>query len=120
MSRSTIRGAMRKNGYTTQWFLQLHDVSHRSLQIAPGVSSRLSRVSLYVINDARLPNEERNLPQIVIGKFKEHRRAFSRLLATGSSFAVLGLSAMNVPGSCAHRSEGVMGAIHHQGYCPIP
>jgi len=38
-----------------------------------------------VINDAALAYmEERNLPQIVIGKFKEHKRAFSRLLATGS------------------------------------
>jgi len=36
-------------------------------------------VSLYVINDAALAYmEERNLPQIVIGKFKEHKaRIFS-------------------------------------------
>ena len=44
-----------KNGYTTQSVLQLHDVSHRSLQSRLAFLSRLcGGVSLYVINDAAL------------------------------------------------------------------
>jgi len=61
-------------------FLQLHDVSHRSSKSRLAFLSRLcGGVSLYVINDAALAYmEERNLPQIVIGKFKEHKaRIFS-------------------------------------------
>jgi len=76
-----------KNGYTTQ----IGSYNFTTFRTGPSKSrlAFLSRlcggVSLYVINDAALAYmEERNLPQIVIGKFKSIKRAFSRLLATGS------------------------------------
>ena len=87
-----------KNGYTTQ----IGSYNFTTFRTGPSKSrlAFLSRlcggVSLYVINDAALAYmEERNLPQIVIGKFKEHERAYSRLLATGKNHLhALGLSAM--------------------------
>jgi len=96
------------------WFLQLHDVSHRSLQIAPGVSvAAVRRVSLYVINDAALAYmEERNLPQIVIGKFKEHKaHIFSSAGDWESHLHALGLSAMKVtPIPCSSPAKRRYGA----------
>ena len=70
-----------KNGYTTQ----IGSYNFTTFRTGPSKSrlAFLSRlcggVSLYVINDAALAYmEERNLPQIVIGKFKEHKaRIFS-------------------------------------------
>ena len=70
-----------KNGYTTQ--IGSHNFTTFRTgpsQIAAGVSvAAVRRRSLYVINDAALAYmEERNLPQIVIGKFKQHKaRIFS-------------------------------------------
>jgi len=87
MSRSTIRGAPCRQEWLhhANWFLQLHDVSHRSSKSRLAFLSRLcGGVSLYVINDAALAYmEERNLPQIVIASSRSIKRAFSRLLATG-------------------------------------
>jgi len=75
-----------------------------------------------VINDAALAYmEERNLPQIVIGKFKEHKaRIFSSAGDWERHLQVLGLSAMNVtPDPMLIASEGALwGAIHHQGLLP--
>src|SRR5271169_5073469 len=65
--------------------------------------------------------EERNLPQIVIGKFKEHKaRIFSSAGDWEHHLQVLGLSAMNVtPDPVLIASEGALwGAIHHQGLLP--
>ena len=65
--------------------------------------------------------EERNLPQIVIGKFKEHKaRIFSSAGDWERHLQVLGLSAMNVtPDPVLIASEGALwGAIHHQGLLP--
>ena len=79
-------------------------------------------VSLYVINDAALAYmEERNLPQIVIGKFKEHKaRIFSSAGDWESHLHALGLSAMKVaPDPVLIASEAALwGAIHHQGLLP--
>ena len=61
-----------KNGYTTQ----IGSSNFTTFRTGPS-KSRLAFLSLAYM-------EERNLPQIVIGKFKEHKAAFSRLLATGS------------------------------------
>ena len=101
-----------------------------SRRFAPGPSKSrlafLSRlcggVSLYVINDAALAYmEERNLPQIVIGKFKEHKaRIFSSAGDWESHSHALGLSAMKVaPDPVLIASEAALwGAIHHQGLLP--
>jgi len=70
-----------------------------------------------------LPIWKSDLPQIVIGKFKEHKaRIFSSAGDWERHLQVLGLSAMNShPGSYAHRQRGALwGAIHHQGLLPIP
>src|SRR5271166_1949811 len=79
-------------------------------------------VSLDVINAAALAYmEERNLPQIVIGKFKEHKaRIFSSAGDWERHLQALGLSAMNVtPDPVLIASDGALwGAIHHQGLLP--
>src|SRR5271157_4101496 len=65
--------------------------------------------------------EERNLPQIVIGKFKEHKaRIFSSAGDWERHLQALGLSAMNVtPDPVLIASDGALwGAIHHQGLLP--
>jgi len=104
-----------KNGYTTQ----IGSYNFTTFRTGPSKSrlAFLSRlcggVSLYVINDAApCLYGERNLPQIVIGKFKEHKGAFSRLLATGASFnRCWRLSAMNVtPSPMLIASEARYGA----------
>ena len=69
-----------KNGYTTQIGSYNFTTFTGPLKSRLAFLSRLcGGVSLYVINDAALAYmEERNLPQIVIGKFKEHKaRIFS-------------------------------------------
>ena len=77
-----------------------------------------------MINDAALAYmEERNLPQIVIGKFKEHKaRIFSSAGDWERHLQVLGLSAMNVtPDPVLIASEGAFGARSTiKAYCPIP
>jgi len=113
-----------KNGYTTQ----IGSYNFTTFRTGPSKSrlAFLSRlcggVSLYVINDAALAYmEERNLPQIVIGKFKEHKaRIFSSAGDWERHLQVLGLSAMNVtPDPMLIASEGALwGAIHHQGLLP--
>ena len=78
-------------------------------------------VSLYVINDAALAYmEERNLPQIVIGKFKDIKRVFSRLPSDWERhLQVLGLTDGRHPDPVLIASEGALwGAIHHQGLLP--
>ena len=126
MSRSTIRGRAHagKNGYTTQ----IGSYNFTTFRTGPSKSrlAFLSRlcggVSLYVINDAALAYmEERNLPQIVIGKFKEHKaRIFSSAGDWGTHLHALGLSAMKVaPDPVLIASEAALwGAIHHQGLLP--
>ena len=113
-----------KNGYTTQ----IGSYNFTTFRTGPSKSrlAFLSRlcggVSLYVINDAALAYmEERNLPQFVIGKFKEHEaRIFSSAGDWERHLQVLGLSAMNVtPDPVLIASEGALwGAIHHQGLLP--
>jgi hypothetical protein len=113
-----------KNGYTTQ----IGSCNFTTFRTGPSKSrlAFLSRlcggVSLYVINDAALAYmEERNLPQIVIGKFKEHKaRIFSSAGDWERHLQALGLSAMNVaPDPALIASEGALwGAIHHQGLLP--
>ena len=75
-----------------------------------------------MINDAALAYmEERNLPQIVIGKFKEHKaRIFSSAGDWERHLQALGLSAMKVtPDPVLIASEAALwGAIHHQGLLP--
>ena len=125
MSRSTIRGGHAgKNGYTTQ----IGSYNFTTFRTGPSKSrlAFLSRlcggVSLYVMNDAALAYmEERNLPQIVIGKFKEHKaRIFSSAGDGGIYLHALGLSAMKVaPNPVLIASEAALwGAIHHQGLLP--
>ena len=64
-----------KNGYITQ----IGSYSFTTFRAGPSKSrlaflSRLRGASLYVINDAAFDYmKECNLPQIVIGRFKEHR-----------------------------------------------
>ena len=113
-----------KNGYTTQ----IGSYNFTTFRTGPSKSrlAFLSRLcggaSLYVINDAALAYmEERNLPQIVIGKFKEHKaRIFSSAGDWERHLQALGLSAMNVtPDPVLIASEGALwGAIHHQGLLP--
>ena len=113
-----------KNGYTTQ----IGSYNFTTFRTGPSKSrlAFLSRlcggVSLYVINDAALAYmEERNLPQIVIGKFKEHKaRIFSSAGDWESHLHALGLSAMKVaPDPVLIASEAALwGAIHHQGLLP--
>jgi len=113
-----------KNSYTTQ----IGSSNFTTFRTGPSKSrlAFLSRlrggVSLYVINDAALAYmEERNLPQIVIGKFKEHKaRIFSSAGDWERHLQALGLSAMNVtPDPVLIASEGALwGAIHHQGLLP--
>jgi len=57
------------------------------------------------------------------GKFKERKARIFRLLALGASFAGAGLECdeRHTPDPMLIASEGALwGAIHHQGYCPIP
>ena len=113
-----------KNGYTTQ----IGSYNFTTFRTGPSKSrlAFLSRlcggVSLYVINDAALAYmEERNLPQIVIGKFKEHKaRIFLSAGDWESHLHALGLSAMKVtPDPVLIASEAALwGAIHHQGLLP--
>ena len=113
-----------KNGYTTQ----IGSYNFTTFRTGPSKSrlAFLSRLcggaSLYVINAAALAYmEERNLPQIVIGKFKEHKaRIFSSAGDWERHLQALGLSAMNVtPDPVLIASEGALwGAIHHQGLLP--
>src|SRR5450759_987004 len=110
-----------KNSYTTQ----IGSSNFTTFRTGPS-KSRLAfllrlrgGVSLYVINDAALAYmEERNLPQIVIGKFKA--RIFSSAGDWERHLQALGLSAMNVtPDPVLIASEGALwGAIHHQGLLP--
>jgi hypothetical protein len=110
-----------KNGYTTQ----IGSSNFTTFRTGPSKSrlAFLSRlrggVSLYVINGAALAYmEERNLPQIVIGKFKEHKaRIFSSVGDWERHLQALGLNAMNVtPDPVLIATEGALwGAIHHQG-----
>jgi hypothetical protein len=65
--------------------------------------------------------EERNLPQIVIGKFKQHKaRIFSSTGDWESHLHALGLSAVKVtPDPVLIASEAALwAAIHHQGLLP--
>ena len=65
--------------------------------------------------------EERNLPQIVIGKFKEHKaRIFSSAGDWERHLQALGLSGLKVaPDPVLVASEAALwGAIHHQGLLP--
>ena len=112
-----------KSGYTTQ--IGSHNFT--TFRTGPSKSrltflSRLCGVSLYVINDAALAYmKERNLPQIVIGKFKQHKaRIFSSAGDWESHLQALGLSAMKVtPDPVLVASEAALwGAIHHQGLLP--
>ena len=112
------------NGYTTQ----IGSYNFTAFRTGPSKSrlAFLSRlcggVSLYVINDAALAYmEERNLSQIVIGKFKEHKaRIFSSAGDWERHLQALGLSAMKVtPDPVLIASEGALwGAIHYQGLLP--
>ena len=115
MSRSTIRARHAgKNGYTTQIG------SYNFTTFRTGTSKSrlafLSRlcggVSLYVINDAALAYmEERNLPQIVIGKFKEHKaRIFSSAGDWESHLQCVRPEAMKVaPDPCSSPAKRAMG-----------
>jgi hypothetical protein len=98
-----------KNGYTTQ----IGSSNFTTFRTGPS-KSRLAFLSLAYM-------EERNLPQIVIGKFKEHKaRIFSSAGDWERHLQALGLSAMNVtPDPVLIASEGALwGAIHHQGLLP--
>jgi hypothetical protein len=113
-----------KNGYTTQ----IGSYNFTTFRTGPSKSrlAFLSRLcggaSLYVINDAALAYmEERNLPRIVIGKFKENKaRIFSSAGDWERHLQALGLSGLNVtPDPVLIASEGALwGAIHHQGLLP--
>ena len=113
-----------KNGYTTQ----IGSYNFTTFRTGPSKSrlAFLSRLcggaSLYVINDAALAYmEERNLPQIVIGKFKEHKaRIFSSAGDWERHLQALGLSGLKVaPDPVLVASEAALwGAIHHQGLLP--
>jgi hypothetical protein len=112
-----------KSGYTTQ--IGSHNFT--TFRTGPSKSrlAFLSRlcggVSLYVINAAALAYmEERNLPQIVIGKFKEHKARIFSSADWERHLQALGLSAMNVaPDPALIASEGALwGAIHYQGLLP--
>jgi hypothetical protein len=84
--------------------------------------SRLCGASLYVINDAALAYmEERNLPQIVIGKFKQHKaRIFSSAGDWERNLQALALSGLKIaPDPVLIASEvALWGAIRHQGLLP--
>jgi hypothetical protein len=112
-----------KNGYTTQ--IGSHNFT--AFRTGPSKSrlaflSRLCGVSLYVINDAALAYmEERNLPQIVIGKFKQHKaRIFSSAGDWKRHLQALGLRGLKIaPDPVLVASEAALwGAIHHQGLLP--
>ena len=113
-----------KNGYTTQigsYNFTTFRTGNSKSRLA-FLSRLCGGVSLYVINDAALAYmEERNLPQIVIGKFKEHKaRIFLSAGDWESHLHALGLSAMKVtPDPVLIASEAALwGAIHHQGLLP--
>ena len=89
-----------KNGYTTQ----IGSYNFTTFRTGPSKSrlaflSRLCGASLYVINDAALDYmKERNLPRIVIGKFKQHKaRIFSSPEDWERHLQALGLSGLKVP-----------------------
>jgi transposase IS66 family protein len=112
-----------KSGYTTQ--IGSHNFT--TFRTGPSKSrlaflSRLCGVSLYVINDAALAYmKERNLPQIVIGKFKQHKaRIFSSPEDWERHLRALGLSGLKVaPDPVLVASEAALwGGIHHQGLLP--
>jgi hypothetical protein len=112
-----------KSGYTTQ--IGSHNFT--TFRTGPSKSrlaflSRLCGVSLYVINDAALAYmKERNLPQIVIGKFKQHKaRIFSSADDWKRHLQALGLSGLKIaPDPVLVASEAALwGAIHHQGLLP--
>jgi len=67
-----------------------------------------------------LPIWKRNLPQIVIGKFKEHK---ARIFSSAGDWSVICSAGPECderhPGSLLIASEGALwGAIHHQGLLP--
>ena len=112
-----------KNGYTTQ----IGSYNFTTFRTGPSKSrlaflSRLCGASLYVINDAAFDYmKERNLPRIVIGKFKEHKaRIFSSAGDWERHLQALGLSGLKVaPDPVLIASEGALwGAIRHQGLLP--
>jgi hypothetical protein len=113
-----------KNGYTTQ----IGSYNFTTFRTGPSKSrlAFLSRLcggaALYVINDAALAYmEERNLPRIVIGKFKEHKaRIFPSAGDWERHLQALGLSGLKVaPDPALIASEAALwGAIHHQGLLP--
>ncbi|MEI6505886.1 MAG: aconitase family protein, partial [Planctomycetota bacterium] len=109
-----------KNGYTTQ----IGSYNFTTFRTGPSKSrlaflSRLCGASLYVINDAALDYmKERNLPRVVIGKFKQHKaRIFSSPEDWERHLQALGLSGLKVaPDPVLIASEGALwGAIRHQG-----
>jgi hypothetical protein len=113
-----------KNGYTTQ----IGSYNFTTFRTGPSKSrlAFLSRLcggaSLYVINDAALAYmKEHNLPQIVIGKFKQHKaRIFSSADDWERHLQALGLSGLKIaPDPVLVASEAALwGAIHHQGLLP--
>ena len=113
-----------KSGYTTQ----IGSYNFTTFRTGPSKSrlAFLSRLcggaSLYVINDAALAYmKEHNLPQIVIGKFKQHKaRIFSSADDWERHLQALGLSGLKIaPDPALVASEAALwGAIHHQGLLP--
>jgi Transposase IS66 family len=110
-----------KNGYT----LQIGSYNFTAFRTGPSKSrlaflSRLSGgASLHVINDAALAYMKgRDLSQIVIDKFIEHRdRIFASTADWQRHLRALGLNEMKVlPDPVLIASEAALwGAIHHQG-----
>jgi hypothetical protein len=110
-----------KNGYTTQ----IGSYNFTTFRTGPSKSrlAFLSRLcgatSLYVINEAALDYmKERDLPQIVIDKFADHKdRIFSSREAWERCLSALRLSDLKVtPDPVVIASEATLwGAIRHQG-----
>jgi hypothetical protein len=113
-----------KSGYTTQ--IGCHNFT--TFRTGPSKSrlAFLSRLcagaSLYVINEAALDYmKERNLPQIVIGKLKQHEaRIFSSAADWERHLRALGLNELKVaPDPVLIATEAALwGAIRHQGLLP--
>ena len=113
-----------KSGYTTQ----IGSDTFTVFRTGPSKSrlAFLSRLcggtSLYVINDAALDYmKDRQLPQVAIGKFADHKeRIFSRPADWERHLQALDLTDLDVtPDPVLIASEGALwGAIRHQGLLP--
>src|ERR1019366_3223777 len=126
MSRSTIRA----RAMPARTVTQRKSVPPTSRRFAPVPPNRAWRFCCGCAAACRFMGttaaalaymEERNLPQIVIGKFKEHKaRIFSSAGDWERHLQALGLSGLKVaPDPVLIASEAALwGAIRHQGLLP--